>query len=839
MPFKVPSNGTSRCGPKVIFELDPKEKKGEKLWESMGFLSRRMTDTFHEVALEYVPAGAKRFFGNSVFNPFFKAAQGYMPHIINWFLDRGPNPSLLKDPRVNGVYRNMQRRIPIDYEPIQVEYYIRHLRNWLKASAKGSGGRMSVSLYDSSIAYFTEMDADEKSKYLIDIGELEQDETLLDDAKGISIAVEELNGGVGSSMGMDPTKGLSKANVEFQVSIKTEKGDVEADRSVMEAKLLHHAWLKSHFQKVHVIPGNGMHTDKGWHDFLAARSKIDSVAAKPARTHAQYFRDSGLVIHEPFVQQGFPLLEEDTLMPIESDDFERTVVPGGHGQHLYHLYFSGKMHELLRKGVQVLVFENYDNVNATPNPYVVAKMIRDNIMAGIISTDRSGIDAKGGVFAVRNGKLDLIERAQVPKQQMNKFESLGLKEGEGTQPFNTNTPYLNLPLLLSYLDKMRKSHGPYAIHKLLLPETIQNMKSFTHTVNGERRTEKDLVHLEGAICSSVLKLPGVKLFNADADHRIGEFTPLKTPIDVVYHYDSDAFRYDEATHQLIKVGESAPPAIEMAGWAGWKNLYKTRAAFGNPSFKLMDSLRVYGEVRVSDAVFGGKVELIDLSGEGMDVEDDQLNFVRVVKTAKGNIVVEDSEEISADRPIDIVYRYDSDAFEYDASSRSMVRVNDKNEPRFELDGWDGWKDIAKTRRALGQPSFKELSKLMVFGQVQVPDALFRGKVELINLSDQPFDLVPEEVIEDYRDDFGMTNVRIVKKVTGEVEVRRLTPYEPSPGIEEWKQMKVDSSTEAAELNRPRSAGELGYGVMDCVKNAIRNIRMSAVNMFRPNIRLFR
>jgi len=278
---------------------------------------------------------------------------------------------------------------------------------------------------------------------------------------------------------------------------------------------------------------------------------------------------------------------------------------------------------------------NADNLNATPNPIIAAKMVRDHIMAALVSTDRTPLDAKGGIFAIKDGKLDIIELGSVAKAQQKLFTQIGLRDGDGTQPFNTNTIYINVPLLLKHLSNVAESDGEEAVHALLMPETIPNRKPAG-------------IQLEGAIGSAVLKLPGVRLFNEPSTSRSNEFTPLKKPIDAVYYLDSDAYDYDTDTHQLIRVRKGAETTFVLSGWNGWNNVIVTRRVFNNPSFKDLDSLIISGAVTGPNAVWRGKVEIVNEGNDALDLArisalqiDGRLTLdnVRVTRTVAGNVSV--------------------------------------------------------------------------------------------------------------------------------------------------------------------------------------------------------
>ncbi len=544
-----------------------------------------------------------------------RALVGLMPQGMQRLFGEIAYMHLLRDPRVRALHRYMMDEMPVRYEPLQAEYYLRHYARVLAPGSPSRDHTPVIDLEDPHIRYFTRIERSALDRWLIDSARLEGDARLCAEARGLKVAVLEMNGGVGSSMGFDPARHLSKADgIVFRPRGPRGEDVLGAEVSVMMAKLLHLLHLKDAFREVHVIPWNSTITEQGWRAFLAHPS-----ACAPQMTNQEYLVARGLALHQSVVQQAFPLLSPDARAPVKGDVFERTVAPGGHGQILYHLYFSGILRTLADQGIGVLVIANSDSVNAAPRPALAAALIRDHTMAGLVSTDRSPLDAKGGIFAIFGTELGIIERASVDERQRKDFEMIGLAAGENPQPFNTNTVYLNLRMVLAYLEQMEHDHGSEAVHEALMPHTIGNRKSVTLPVDGVMREEQGCLHLEGALATVVLKFPGVKLYNVRAEDRSTHFTPLKGTSDVVYYFDSDAFYYDAEEHRLVQQRSCATQAeITLEGWAGWKNLAATRAAFGHPSLAHLTHLYVKGPVRAVDAAFEGNVAIVNETGVPLD-----------------------------------------------------------------------------------------------------------------------------------------------------------------------------------------------------------------------------
>jgi hypothetical protein len=385
-----------------------------------------------------------------------------------------PSRTLMLDARIERAYKRMQTIAPFTYERYQAEYHLRHLRSYLEMSAKGGRQDVSVDLNSPEISYFTDMDSGEREKFISDIGTLYDDPELVKSAKSVQMASLEMNGGLGSSMGIDPALNQSKANgIRFDATWD----GTTINLSVMGAKMMHAIRLAAKLGAVHFIPANSTATELGWQTFLEERDLAALPGTEtPPMTNADFLALKHVLIHPSVIQQAFPRLDPETNEFVHSNNSTEALAPGGHGQFLYHLHFSGKLEELSNAGTQILVMANADNLNATPNPIIAAKMVRDSVMAALVSTDRTPLDAKGGIFVIKDGKLGIIEIGSVSKKQQKLFTQIGLRDGDRTQPFNTNTVYINLPLLLKHLSYLAETKGDEVVHALLMPETIPNKK---------------------------------------------------------------------------------------------------------------------------------------------------------------------------------------------------------------------------------------------------------------------------------------------------------------------------------------------------------------------------
>jgi len=118
---------------------------------------------------------------------------------------------------------------------------------------------------------------------------------------------------------------------------------------------------------------------------------------------------------EDFVQGRFPRLNAADLS-VRAD-----AAPPGHGELYAALLSSGMRARLLARGATHVFASNSDNLGATPDPRIPAWVSSEGIpflMEVVAGTER---DRKGGHIARRDGRLVLRETAQVPPAEAESF----------------------------------------------------------------------------------------------------------------------------------------------------------------------------------------------------------------------------------------------------------------------------------------------------------------------------------------------------------------------------------------------------------------------------------
>jgi UTP--glucose-1-phosphate uridylyltransferase len=147
-----------------------------------------------------------------------------------------------------------------------------------------------------------------------------------------------------------------------------------------------------------------------------------------------------------FMQNQVPRLVEDSLEPLDTGT-EEDWVPPGHGDIYGSLQRSGILDHLLGRGCRWALISNLDNLAATVEPWIVGLLHRDNIDFLLEVTDRTAADRKGGTLVARDGRLELLEIAQVPAEERHLFMDV-----DRFRVFNTNNVWVDLEALAQALE---------------------------------------------------------------------------------------------------------------------------------------------------------------------------------------------------------------------------------------------------------------------------------------------------------------------------------------------------------------------------------------------------
>ncbi len=363
-------------------------------------------------------------------------------------------------------------------------------------------------------------------------------------------AVIKLNGGLGTSMGMDRAKSLLcvRRGLSFL--------DVIA-RQVMHLRAEYDAALPLIFM-------NSFRTSD---DTMAALGRYQDLAAP------------GLPLE--FLQNKVPkLLAKDLLPAVYSKNPDLEWCPPGHGDIYTAMRGSGLLAQLLDAGCRYVFVSNSDNLGAVPDARVAGWFAASGAPFAIEAVRRTASDRKGGHFARRkaDGRIVLRESAQTLASDQDALADL-----DRHRFCSTNNLWFDLQAMVEALDARKGILG--------LP-MIRNEK---HLNPADPSTPK-VIQVETAMGAAIEVFEGARTIEVDR----ARFVPVKTTNDLLV-LRSDVYDIG-ADFVLDQVGERVP-FIDLDD-----NFYKQVGEFdkrfpeGAPSMREATSLTVEGDVTFGPGV---------------------------------------------------------------------------------------------------------------------------------------------------------------------------------------------------------------------------------------------
>ena len=152
--------------------------------------------------------------------------------------------------------------------------------------------------------------------------------------------------------------------------------------------------------------------------------------------------------YNEFLQHQFPKLTPDYDAFEYSQSPNQEWNPPGHGDIYLSLYSSGQLESLLERGIEYAFISNSDNLGASLDPSILGYMVESKKQFLMETTAKTLSDIKGGTLVRYDGKLMLLERAQVPEENIPEFEDI-----KKFTVFNTNNIWVNLKVLKEKLEK--------------------------------------------------------------------------------------------------------------------------------------------------------------------------------------------------------------------------------------------------------------------------------------------------------------------------------------------------------------------------------------------------
>ena len=377
----------------------------------------------------------------------------------------------------------------------------------------------------------------------------------------------KLNGGLGTSMGMDRAKSL----------LCVRRGLSFLD--IISRQVLH---LRKEYDAT--LPLLFMNSFRTSADTMEALARYTDLPVE------------GLPLE--FLQNKEPKLLASDLSPVSyPKDPSLEWCPPGHGDLYTALRGTGLLDRLIEAGYQRVFVSNSDNLGAVPDARVAGWFAASGAPFAIEAVRRTASDRKGGHFARRkgDGRLVLRESAQTLPQ-----DQAALADLERHRYCSTNNLWFDLVAMKRQLD---------AREGILSLPLIRNVK---HLDPGDKTTP-EVIQVETAMGAAIESFPDSTLIEVGRDR----FVPVKTTNDLlvlrsdVYDLGQD-FVLDQVSEQL--------PFIDLdTRHFQLVTEFDKRFPAGAPSLKQATSLTVKGDwTFCSDITVVGEVALSATSAQRID-----------------------------------------------------------------------------------------------------------------------------------------------------------------------------------------------------------------------------
>lgn len=358
------------------------------------------------------------------------------------------------------------------------------------------------------------------------------------------VMVIKLNGGLGTSMGLETAKSLLEVRDRLSF-LDLIVRQVLAQREHTGAA-------------IPLLLMNSSHT---------AGDAERILSATPGIAHPD--------VPSGFLQNRAPKVLAADLSPPAHPEDDLSWCPPGHGDLYTAIAASGLLARLLDLDFEYAFVSNADNLGAVLDPKILGYMATNRYDFVMEAADRSSADRKGGhLCRLPDGRLALRESAQCHPDDASTFQDVARHRF-----FNTNNLWLRLPALHEVLER----------HDGFLPlPTIVNRK----TLDPRDPSSPPVLQLETAMGAAISH------FERAAAVRVPRrrFSPVKNTEDLLA-VRSDAYRLTDDWRVVLHPDRSVPPVVDLDHrFFQMIDDFERRFPAGPPSLRRCDSLRVEGDV---------------------------------------------------------------------------------------------------------------------------------------------------------------------------------------------------------------------------------------------------
>jgi UTP--glucose-1-phosphate uridylyltransferase len=361
--------------------------------------------------------------------------------------------------------------------------------------------------------------------------------------------VIKLNGGLGTSMGLETTKSLLKAKDGY---------------TFLDIAFRQVEYLRRRYRcRLPLVLMNSFYTEA--ETAQALRQKKAFMAAQAP-------------IPIAFTQHRVPKLNSQDYLPAQCPNRpECEWCPPGHGDLYLALTTSGLLDVFLDSDIEYAFVSNSDNLGAVLDVALLGFLAAREVPFVMEVTRRTPADRKGGHLArLQDGRLALREIAQCPEDEIDDFMDV-----DRYRFFNTNNIWLNLRMARACLDR---AGGFFDL------PLIVNRKP----VNPSDASSPAVLQLECAMGAAIQVFPGAQAIEVPRER----FSPVKTTEDLLALW-SDAYVLLPSGQVVLHSDRHGVPVIIQLDrkFYGTYGDFEARFFSGPPSLRKCAKLVVSGDIR--------------------------------------------------------------------------------------------------------------------------------------------------------------------------------------------------------------------------------------------------
>ncbi|CAE6452519.1 unnamed protein product [Rhizoctonia solani] len=405
------------------------------------------------------------------------------------------------------------------------------------------------------------------------------------------LVVLKLNGGLGTTMGL---AGTPKSAIEVR------EGMTFLDLSVRQIEHLNEKY------KVNVpfILMNSFNTD----------DETQRIIQKYANHNIQILT---------FNQSRFPRVGRESNLPIprSATSDKSQWYPPGHGDIFDALKNSGLLDKLIAAGKEYIFVSNADNLGADVDLRILKAFAEgqngkpiDYLME---LTDKTRADVKGGTIIEYDGKLRLLEVAQVPSEHVEDFKSV-----TKFKIFNTNNLWMNLKAIKQWMSEgtLGQEDSDGGLDIIVNPKVADD--------------GQPVIQLETAIGAAIRHFPSACGINVPRSR----FLPVKSCSDLLL-ITSDLYSLEHGKLVMNPNRQFGQTPVVKLG-DNFKKIANFQKRFRTiPNILELDHLTVAGDVWFGRKVtLRGTVIIVANEGSRIDLPDGSILENKLVS---GNVSIID------------------------------------------------------------------------------------------------------------------------------------------------------------------------------------------------------